>query len=346
MRKSTVLLTAGAIVLVAASGVTRFAVLPAVDQVPANADITAHLTGAANLLNAPALASGDAAHAFLTDQPVTGTELIKVVSTSGRSAVISVTTLIDGPGGTSLVKATHIFAVDRVTLEPAPAPAGSRAEPHTGLAAGFPLSPQKTTYQYWDTATRTATPATYMKTATVGGRSAYVYSIHAAGALKDPTTLAALPPALPKATLAAFAAGLPTAQAQALTAALPEMPATLPLTYTSSTDTTASIDVASGYLLSLTEHETITANLTTPGGTEPLGAVLDVTLTTTDATVTANAAQAATIANGLTLVGTIAPLTLAGLAIIPLILAVVLKRRRKATPTRSQVSDTATEPVS
>ena len=346
MRKSTVLLTTGAIVLVAAAAVTRFAVFPAVDQVPANTDITAHLAGTANLLNASALASGDAAHAFLTNQPVTGTQVVKVTSTEGRTAVTSMTLTIHGPDGSTLVHATHVFAVDRVTLEPATAPSGSNAEPHTGLAAGFPLTPAKTTYQYWDTMTRTATPATYTKTDTLNGRSAYVYTIHAAGPIKDPTTLAALPPALPKTALAGLAARLPVAQQQALSTLLPQLPSAVPLTYSSSTDSQAWVDTETGYLLDLTEHQTITADRTTPAGAEPLGQVLDITLSGTSGTVAASADRAHTIATVLVLVGTVAPLTLAGLGLVLVILLVVLARRRPSNTPEPGVREVAADSVS
>ena len=86
MRKSTWILSGTAVVLVAASAVTRFAVYPEVHQLPSDTDSVFAYTGTASLLNAAALEQGYVANAFLSDIPVTVERHVKVVDTDGGTA--------------------------------------------------------------------------------------------------------------------------------------------------------------------------------------------------------------------------------------------------------------------
>jgi hypothetical protein len=345
MRKSTITVAAIGVLAIAAAATLRFGVVPGLDEVPANLDLTGHYAGTASLLNSAALASGDTAHVFLTNVPVTATQHVRVTATDGSTAVMSSDITVSGADGSKLLAANHIYAVDRVTLEPAAAPAGSNAENHTGLAVGFPLTPKETTYQFWDSTSDTAAPATYTKTTTTNGRQTYVYAVHSAGPVKDPTTLAGLPAQLPKTALAALAPGLPAAQATQLTAALPVLPDSIPLTYASVTDVTATVDVATGWLLALTQQQTITASMNLPTGATPLAPVLSMTLTSTPASIADSVKDATDAANLLTLAGATIPAALAVFGLILVVLAIWLARRRRGTDADAPTPNVADAPV-
>ena len=70
--------------MLAAAAVVRFAVLPAVDRVPANLDTTSAYAGTLSMVNPTAMAAGDATHAVLTNVPVTVRQHVKTIKVSGR----------------------------------------------------------------------------------------------------------------------------------------------------------------------------------------------------------------------------------------------------------------------
>jgi hypothetical protein len=318
VRKSTVSFTCGAVVLFSVAAIVRFVVLPEAAQVPSNFDVTVHYSGTASMLDPAALAPGSTAPLFVTGVPVTAAQHIKVLSTSGSTAVVSDAVTIDSATGAALNSTDDTFAVNRVTLAPASASAGSGAEAHQGLAVGFPLTPAKIDYPYWDPTTRTASPAKYVKTTTLNGRKVYVYSFASAGAVADPKTLAGLPKTLPKAALAGVEPTLPAAQKQQLAAVLPSLPTEIPLSYTSNTQITADVDTATGAVLSADENQTITADLDLGPATTPLAPVLSVSLNTTPASIASAAADASTAANLLSLLRTTIPI---GAVILGMLLA-------------------------
>ena len=329
MRKSALLLGAGGVLLLAAAAAVRFTVLPQVHQVPATLDTTIHYSGTATMLNAAALANGDLAHAFATGVPVTAVQEVKVTAIHDTTAVMPSAVVVTGADKSTLLGSQHVYALDRVTLEAVTPPAGSEAEPATGLVLGFPLTPKAIDYQYWDTTTQAATPAKYTRAETHAGRDTFVYIVKASGPVKDPKTLAVLPANLPKAALAGLATALPAAQQEMLAPLLPQLPDSLPLSYTSVTDTTFWVDTATGSVLETQQKQTITAALSGPTGSLPLAAVVDLNLKTADADVTSGAATAADAQRALTLIGVVTPLVLAVLG-IALLLAIPLARRRVA----------------
>ncbi|MHA6758279.1 porin PorA family protein [Streptacidiphilus sp. PAMC 29251] len=345
MRRSVILLTSGAVLLAVASPVTRFAVLPALRQVPSDLNLTEHYSGTADLLNSAALASGDQAHIFLTNVPVTGTQLVKVTSTHGSTAVMSDRTTVAGADGKALFGSAYNWAVNRVDLTAATPPAGVKADAHTGLVVGFPLQPKAVDYPFWDTSTQTTTTAKYTRTEKLNGRDSYVYTIHAAGPVKDPGTLAGLPKALPKATVGALAATQPAAAQQALAPALPGLPALAPLSYDATTDITTVVDTATGYLLDLTQKQTVRADVAGPSGAVPLVPVLSLDIHSTDGSVADNAHTAAGDASALNLLGVVAPIGLAVLALLLALAAVLVARRPRRTATPEPTPESAAESI-
>jgi hypothetical protein len=334
MRKLTLFTAVGAVVLIGAAAAVRFVALPALYQLPADLDTTVQLSGTADLVDAAALQTGDLAKAMRPDTPVVVRERVRVSSTDGAVAVVLDETTMTGPNQTSLVASHRTWAVSRTTMEAAPAPAGATVQPHEGLVVGFPLSPQARDYTYWDTSTETAVPAKYLRAERKADRDTYVYQVQASGPLKDADTLAGLPSTLSKEAILGLAASLPPAQQQLLAPLAGLLPAQIPLTYTTTTDTTFWIDTLTGSPVDVHRKQVIAAG--PPGGFAgiKLPTEFTVELAYTPDTVTASRDLSASAQQSLFLFGTVTPL---GLVVLGLILALVAivsfaRRRRTAPP--------------
>ena len=89
MRKSTVFLAAGAVVVLAFAGLLRFVIVPGLQQLPDDLDTTLHYTGKADILDQAALLKGDMANGFKTGVPVTLEQRVRVVSSHGQTVVVT-----------------------------------------------------------------------------------------------------------------------------------------------------------------------------------------------------------------------------------------------------------------
>ncbi|GCE02426.1 porin PorA family protein [Embleya hyalina] len=330
MRKTSWYLGAAATLLVTASAVTRFAVLPAVHQVPDDADFTMHFAGGMTMLDARALQAGNLPGAIVRDLPVKVDRHVHAVHTSGSTIVLSDRTVVSGPQKQTLTDVDNRWAVDRRTLLERSVPKGVRANPHKGLTAGFPLEPKKKNYPFWDSPTQTTVPATYMRTEQRAGRETYVFSIRTSGPLADPDTLRSLPPAMPKAAVQGLAG-----------VAFPNRPVDLtggadptPLAYTATTDLTGWVDSETGTTVDLESTQSVTATAVTANGTPTeVFPVVQLKMTTTPASRAELAETAADGAQALWLLGVVGPLVALLLGLALLGLAGYLEfRARRAQP--------------
>ncbi|MFC1230059.1 MULTISPECIES: porin PorA family protein [Streptomyces] len=338
MRRSSWVLTGSAVVLVAASAVTRFTVYPAMHQVPDDTKTTFRFEGTATLLNPAALEKGDFGQAFMAGLPVNLDRTIEVRDTDGRTAVISDSAALAGRDGTKLNTTESVWAVDRRDLTARPAPKGSGAAKHEGLVVSWPLEPERRDYRFWDTGTQKVVPATYERTETVEGREAYVYAVEASGPLADPATAESLPPALPRQAVAGLVAALPADQ-QPSPEALAALPETVPLTYTSTTERRAWIDADTGLSLNGDLHQTVVAQAAGEGGPVTLFPVTDVEVQGAKASVEKQADNAATTARLLWLLSTGGPIGLLVLALLLGLLAVRSARRGRTDSTGQSRED-------
>lgn len=332
MRKLTLLATIGAVVMVGAAAGVRFAVLPAVHRIPANLDTTVNLTGTADLLDEAAMRSGDLAHAVRTGVPINARERIQVIATEGRIAMI-VDETTTGTAEQALSTSRHVWSVDRTTLDAMPAPAGASTHPHEGLVVGFPLSPQPRDYPYWDVITDAPATAHYLRPERHGNRDTYVYQVKAGGPVLDTETLATLPRSLSREALLAFGTTLEPTMRDLLASVSGLLPAQIPLTYTAASDTTYWIDTNTGYVIDLTREQTITA--TPPNGFTGLSlpTTFTIKLRYSPDSVAQASDGAATAQRGVYLIGTVAPWSLLGVAVLLVLLALwsLTRRSRPAT---------------
>jgi hypothetical protein len=332
VRKSILFSVSGVVLLVAAAGAVRLVARPSLQQLPANLDTTLYFAGTADLLDASAMQTGDLAAAFRHNVPITAQEHVRVISTHGRTAVVTDETSLAGGDGTKLATSSHTWAVDRKTLDAAPAPAGSAAQPHEGLVVGFPLSPKPADYPYWDSLTQTRATASYQRTERHGGRRTYVYTVHASGALKDTALVAGLPMALPKAVLLGLAGTLPATVRDGLTASAALLPDQLPLSYAATGDSTYWVDTETGYVVDVGQKQTVVASIPLGATSIPLPSVFAVDMRFTPKSVDATSRDAATAERGLFLIGVGVPLGLLALAVLLALLGLWLAVRRAARP--------------
>jgi Porin PorA len=340
MRKSTIFATIGVVILVGGAAAVRYVALPAVHQVPSNVDTTVNLSGTMDLFDQAALLSGNAAGIIKPNVPVTVAQHVKVVSTAGSTAVMSDETTVTGPGSTTIMSSKNTWAVDRITLLGATAPAGTTVTPHDGLVVGFPLTPEPKDYPYWDTTTQSTATAQYLRAEDHAGRASYVYQVKASGAVKDPQILAVVPKGLPKEALLAFAAGLDPQVQQMLAGLAPLLPAEIPLNYVATTDTTFWVDTSTGIVLDVNRSQKIGADLPAQFAQLGLPTEINLKLAYTADTVSKAAADAATATDQLRLISTVIPLALLGLGLIVLLVTLIAAiRRRGKTPSAPGPAD-------
>jgi len=341
VRKTPVFLTGGAVVLLVAAAVLRFIVVPEVRQLPGDLDTTLRYAGTGDMLDLAALQSGDLSRVLRTGVPVTAEQRVRATSLHDDTAVVS-DALTLSADGKQMSATTHTWAVDRVSLDAAPAPSGTTVEPHEGLVFGFPLSPEPTDYPFWDTATKSRTTAAYQRTERHADRETYVYAVRASGPLKATDLVPGLPAALPKATLTALAAVLPPATQQSLAGSAAQLPDQLPLAYTATAEAMYWVDTATGYVVDVEQKQVVDAAIALGGTTIPLMSAFTATMKFTPETVSSLADDAASAERGLQLVGTVVPVLLVVLAVVLVMLAVLLDRRRRGAP---PVARPATDPT-
>jgi hypothetical protein len=328
VRKSTVFLTGGAVVALAAAAVVRFSVVPGLLQLPADLDTTLHYTGTADILDPAALQTGDLAAAIKKGVPVTATEHVQATSTHGQTAVVTDEFTLTRDGNTKVSVTTSTYAVNRKSLGAVPAPSGTTVNPHEGLSVGFPLPPEQTDYTYWDPPTQTGATAAYQRTERHAGRDTYVYRLQTKAPLRDTASLGNdVPKSLPKSMLLALAPTLPPDAQQLMAQYAALLPDELPLAFTASADSTFWVDIGTGYVVDVTRKQVIEATLELGLASVPLGPVFSLDLRFAADTVKTISDDAATAQQGLTLLNVIVPIVLVVLAVLLVLVAVVLSAR-------------------
>jgi hypothetical protein len=329
VRKSTVLLAAGAVVVLAFAALLRFTIVPGLQQLPDDLDTTLHYTGKADILDQAALLKGDMAGGIKTGVPVELQQRVRVVSAHDQTVVVTDETELTGPGDATLSKTRHTFAVDRRNLAAAPAPDGVTVEPHDGLTVGFPIPPEPTDYTYWDYTTATGATAAYERTELRSGIETYVYSMTTKGPLRDASVVGDLPTALPKSVLLAFAPSLPQDQQQMLAQYASLLPDQLPLSYTAEGENTFWVDKVTGYVVDVARKEKVDVSLALGATVVPLASVFSLDLRFAPDTVKSITDDATSAARGLMIISVVIPIALVVLAVVLVLVAVFLSRGRR-----------------
>lgn len=332
MRRSTLLLTGGAVIALALAAALRLTIVPGLQQLPDDLDTTLHYTGKADILDQAALLKGDIANGFKNGVTVNLEQRVRVVSAHGNTVVVTDETELTGPDNAKISNTKHTFAVNRKNLAAATAPAGVTVEPHEGLTVGFPIPPAANDYTYWDYPTATGATAAYVRSEQRAGRDTYVYTMKTAGPLRDASVVGDLPTALPKATLLAFAPTLPADQQAQLKQYEALLPDQLPLSYTAEGENTFWVDTQTGYVVDVARKQKVDVSLALGPIVVPLASVFSLDLRFAPDTVRSITDDASSAGSGLSLISVVVPLALVALAVLLVILAVFLARRRRPAP--------------
>jgi hypothetical protein len=279
------------------------------------------------------LASGNLAGAIKSGLPVTLTDHVKVLQTSGNTAQLQDTRTI-ATSGTTVSSTTWRYAVDRSSLQAtATHPGGWKVTPATGLTVSWPLGAKKQTYTGWVPLTQTTTPLTYVKQVQQGGITTYEY--HAAvppARIKDPQVLASLPKAIPAALLARISASgiLPAGDAAALAKAFPHA-TSIPIGYTYQASNNYFVAPATGLVVNVSNTETETGGIVLPGGKLiPLFPVLADTYHASPSSLSAAVKDANNGSSAITTWGVAVPIAAASVGFLLVLLAILLWLRGRS----------------
>ncbi|MEV5761519.1 porin PorA family protein [Streptomyces tendae] len=331
-RRPTILLITVAVALLAAAAAVRLVVAPNVTKLPGDTDQTVQYAGEATLLDGKALQSGDTAHALRSGVPVTVDRRIRVTSTHGDTAVLEDTMTVHA--GKQSLPSSKTYAIDRESRKGTSPPASTPAEPSRGaLSSAFPPgAAQDDSYTYYDATTRSIVPVHYTGTARREGRTVNVYEIKVSAPVKDPATLEPLPSALPKKLVASLIPGLDsTARARFTPTVLSALPDPVPLSYLGQSTLVAYIDQQTGIAIDQTVSRKVVAVVTT-AGSEPARPVPLLPVNALTFGITADSMKelgdkAESAGLKLSLLTVAAPIVLAVVAVLLLVIAFLRRHR-------------------
>lgn len=330
------------ILLVAAAGVVRWTVAPAVTVLPSDTNTTRVYTGTADsLFNPTALTGAVFGPAMLHNIPATVQNRVKVMKTKGDNAIVSDRRIVSVPGHT-VADVTDWYAVDRKTIDRGTGFEDVTAQ--TGVTFNWPIHTQKRDYTGWVPDTMTTSALHYAGVAKRGGITTYVFTTNVAPQrITNPRVLAALPKSMTKQMLDTMAGtlGMTRAQLENLATLTPKLPDPVPFVYTFAADSTYWVAPASGVVVDVQSHELRMSNVVVDGALVPLSPLLDLTYTSPSQTLQAAAGDAKDKAAQMTMIETTLPLTalIAG-AVILLVLAPLplIRRRRPPAPSVTSVA--------
>ncbi|MFE6636949.1 porin PorA family protein [Streptomyces tendae] len=335
-RRPTILLITVAVALLAAAAAVRLVVAPNVTKLPGDTDQTVQYAGEATLLDSKALQSGDTAHALRSGVPVTVDRRIRVASTHGDTAVLEDTMTVHAREQS--LPSSKTYAIDRGSRKGTSPPASTPAEPSRGaLSSAFPPgAAQDDSYTYYDATTRSIVPVHYTGTARREGRTVNVYEIKVSAPVKDPATLEPLPSALPKKLVASLVPGLDsTARARFTPAVLSALPDPVPLSYLGQSTLVAYVDQQTGIAIDQTVSRKVMA--VTTAGSEPARPVPLLPVSALTFGITADSMKelgdkAESAGLKLSLLTVAAPIVLAVVAVLLLVIAFLRRHRAPRHP--------------
>jgi hypothetical protein len=329
MRKAAITCGVLGVILLVAAGLMAWWITPSyIARVPSNYNKTRTYTGTIrSVVNPAALATGNLSAAIRTGLPATLTDHVKVLQTSGNTALVQDTRTITG-AGSPVGKTVSNYAVNRQTLAAtASHPSNWSVTPATGLTVSWPLGAKQQNYTGWVYLTHTTTTLKYVKQATQGGINTYQYQATVPPTpIKNAQVLASLPKTLPVALLPRIsAAGLISpADVAALTRAFPRA-TTIPLAYTYQATNTYWVAPSTGLVVNVATNETEMGGIALPTGKiVPLIPVLSDTYHASPASVRAAVTDANNGSSTITTWGVTVPIIAACVGFLLVVLAIIL----------------------
>ena len=222
------------------------------------------------------------------------------------------------------------FAAQAIVADCADPPNGQQVEHTDGYTVTLPIGPKGSgsSYRLNDNATQQAFPLNYRGAAKVHGRNVYEYNSTGTGAVKSPSLLKTLPPALPGTIAAQLMPKLPPASQEAIKQAGP-IPSAIPLSYVATTNYDLQVDKQLGSPLAVAIDRTVTAYADLGGKQIELLPVLQLNVKTTDKSVASAAKTAKKSGLMLTAMSTWLPTILTILGVLLLLWTVWREVRRR-----------------
>ncbi len=336
MRKVAISSGVIGVVLLVAAGLMAWWITPSyIARTPNDYNKTRTYTGTIHtLVNPAALATGNLSAAIKTGLPATLTDQVKVLQTSGNTALVQDTRTIT-TAGSPVGKTVSKYAVNRQTLEATTShPSNwSGVTPARGLTVSWPLGAKQQNYTGWVYLTQTTTPLRYVKQAQQGGINTYEYQATVPPTpIKNPQALAGLPKTLPVALLARIsAAGIISPSQLASLARLFPHATSVPLSYTYQGANAYWVAPATGLVVNVSTNETETGGIALPNGkVVPLIPVLSDTYHASPASLQAAVTDAKNGSSTITTWGVTVPIIAAAVGFVLVVLAVLLWLRGRS----------------
>jgi hypothetical protein len=274
-----------------------------------------------------------AALAVRTNLPATLTDQVKVLQTSGNSALIEDIRIVKA-SGSQVARTDSHYSVDRKTLEAtAPHPSSWVVTPARGLTVSWPLGAKKQTYTGWVPLTNTTTPVRYVGESTQGGITTYEYRATVPPTpIRNPQVLGSLPASLPTSLVPKLIAGgvITPSQASSLATVFPHA-TTIPLAYTYQASNTYFVAPATGLVVNVANNETEMAAVRLPtGALAPVTPVLSDSYHASPASLSAAVSDANSGSGAITAFGVALPLALLVLGALLVLLAIFLWMRKRS----------------
>ncbi|HXZ65666.1 MAG TPA: porin PorA family protein [Streptosporangiaceae bacterium] len=335
MRKAAVACGVIGLVLLICGGLLAWWITPSyIARLPGNYNKTRTYDGTIHaLFNPAALATGDLAAAIRTNLPATLTDNVKVLQTSGNSALVQDTRVIKASGSPVATTVQH-YSLDRTTLEAtASHPSSWVVTPAKGLTVSWPLGAKKQTYTGWVPLTETTTPVRYVGESQQGGITTYEYRASVPPTrIRNTQVLAALPKSLPASLVARLTAAgvISPSEAAGLATAFPGA-TSIPLGYTYQASNTYFVAPATGLVVNVANNETETGGILMPTGTiTPVIPVLSDSYHASPASLSAAVSDANSGSNTITAWGVAVPIALAVVGFLLVLLAIFLWLRKRS----------------
>jgi len=332
MRKTAVACGAVGVIFLVAAGLLAFWITPQfIARLPGDSNTVRTYDGQIRSLIDPlALQQGNLAAAIKVGLPETLRRQVKVLQTSGNTALVRDSTTVTS-SGRQIGGVTSQYAVDRRSLEATASHPGSwNVTDASGLTVNWPIGAKQQNYTGWVVDTQATTQLRYLRQEQHGGVNTYVYRATVpATPVKNPQVLRDLPKALPaKLFQQVGKSGLvPASTLAGLATAFPHT-AQIPVGYLYEATSTYWVAPATGIVVDISTVEQQLGGVALPDGKiVPLLPVLADSYSGSQASVQAAATDATNGSNAIQAVGTTVPIVAAVVGLVLLVIAVILGRR-------------------
>lgn len=270
MRKTAIACGALGLILVLAAFLLAFWITPSyIARLQSNSNTVRNYDGRVlTLVNPAALASGNLSGAVITGIPETLRRQVRVLQTSGNTALVHDTTTATGTGRI-IGSISSQYAISRTSFEAtASHPSSWNVTRATGLTFNWPIGAKQQNYTGWVPFTQTTVPLRYVRQEPQNGINTNVYEATVPSTpVRNDQVLRTLPMALPVSLLPEIVkAGLIPATVPAELARAYPNATSVPVSYEYSGTSTYWVAPPTGIVVNAKTTESQVASIVMPGG--------------------------------------------------------------------------------